>query len=545
MFKNIKIELENFKLPLLNIGKQYTVAAEKEVSAAVKPYDVKTYGDIVTFKGFPGYEELERYWVNEPFSFISIQFNKENDDYIYSIVEPELTPFETALLNDVYERSRDVLSYKDLIEGADKKEILTRTVKGIIDNYIKDFNFKSFHKILYYMVRNNIGFGRIDPMIMDDMLEDISCSGPDIPVYLYHRKYENIKTNIVFGEDELNSFVFLLAQRSGKNISVAKPYLDATLSDGSRLQETLGREITTRGSSFTIRKFKETPITPVDLIKWGTFNVEMMAYLWLAIENNKSLILAGGTASGKTTSLNALSLFIPRKAKIVTLEDTRELQLFHENWVAGLTRDPFTAGGKGAVDMYELLRQGLRQRPEYLIVGEVRGKEALTLFQAMSTGHTTYSTMHAGSIQAAINRLENEPINVPRVMITALDILCVQGAIYTEGRRVRRVLNIIEILDLDPETKSLNTLETFAWNPLGDDHNTLGESQVMEAIREKRGWSKKQLETALDRRRNVLQYMVDQNVKDYDSVVNIIKEFQINQDGLMKKLSIGESSDEL
>jgi flagellar protein FlaI len=545
MFKNIKIELENLKLPALNFGKQYTVAADTETAGEIKPYDVKTYGDIATFKGLPGYEELERYWVNEPFSYISIQFNKENDDYIYSIVEPELTPFETALLNDVYERSRDVLSYKDLIEGADKKAILTKTVKRIIDNYIKDFDFKSFHKILYYMVRNNIGFGRIDPMIMDDMLEDISCSGPDIPVYLYHRKYENIKTNIVFGEDELNSFVFLLAQRSGKNISVAKPYLDATLSDGSRLQETLGREITTRGSSFTIRKFKETPITPVDLIKWGTFNVEMMAYLWLAIENNKSLILAGGTASGKTTSLNALSLFIPRKAKIVTLEDTRELQLFHENWVAGLTRDPFTSGGKGAVDMYELLRQGLRQRPEYLIVGEVRGKEALTLFQAMSTGHTTYSTMHAGSVQAAINRLENEPINVPRVMITALDILCVQGAIYTEGKRVRRVLNVIEILDLDPETKSLNTLETFEWNPLEDNHNTLRESQVMEAIREKRGWSKKQLESALNRRRNVLQYMVDRDVRDYDSVVNIIKEFQINQDGLMKKLTLEESSNEL
>ncbi len=543
MYKNIKIQLENFKLPGLNIGKHYTVAAEE--TAAVKPYDVKAYGDIVTFKGIPGYEELERYWVNEPFSFISIQFNKENDDYIYSIVEPELTPFETTLLNDVYERSRDVLSYKDLIEGVDKKDILTKTVKGIIDNYIKNFNVRSFHKILYYMLRNNIGFGRIDPMIRDDRLEDISCSGPDIPVYLYHRKYENIKTNIVFGEEELNSFVFLLAQRSGKNISVAKPYLDATLSDGSRLQETLGREITTRGSSFTIRKFKETPITPVDLVKWGTFNVEMMAYLWLAIENNKSLILAGGTASGKTTSLNALSLFIPRKAKIVTLEDTRELQLFHENWVAGLTRDPFTAGGKGAVDMYELLRQGLRQRPEYLIVGEVRGKEALTLFQAMSTGHTTYSTMHAGSIQAAINRLENEPINVPRVMITALDILCVQGAIYAEGRRVRRVLNIIEILDLDPESKSLNTLETFAWNPAGDDHNTLRESQVMEAIKEKRGWSKKQLESALDRRRKVLRYMVDHDVRDYDSVVNIIKEFQINQEGLMKKLALGESSDEL
>ena len=539
MLKNIRTRLETIKLPRLDLKKTDEQKGENKADA-IPPYDVKIHGDIVTFEGIPGYAEMERYWVNEPFSFISILFNKTTDDYIYHIVEPQLTPFEAALLNDVYERSRDILSYDDLIEGVDKKDILTRKVKEIIDKYIHNFNIKSFYKILYFMLRNNIGFSRIDPLINDEQIEDISCSGPNIPVYLYHRKYENIKTNIIFEEEELNSFVFLLAQRSGKNISVAKPYLDATLSDGSRLQETLGREITTRGSSFTIRKFKETPITPIDLINWGTFNVEIMAYMWLAIENNKSLILAGGTASGKTTSLNSISLFIPIKSKIVTLEDTRELQLFHENWVAGLTRDSFTAGGKGSVDMYELLRQGLRQRPEYLIVGEVRGKEALTLFQAMSTGHTTYSTMHAGSVQAAINRLENEPINVPRVMITALDILCVQGAIYLEGKRVRRILNVIEILDLDPENKSLNTLETFTWNPLNDDHNVLRESQVMEAIREKRGWSKKQLEQALDRRKKVLQYMVDQNISDYDSVVHIIKDFQINQEKLLEKLMIEE-----
>ncbi|CAG0976391.1 MAG: type II/IV secretion system ATPase subunit [Candidatus Methanoperedens sp.] len=537
MLENVKIRLEKIKLPKLNFNKDETLPCETEVER-IQPYDVAVHGDIVTFQGLPGYVELERYWVNEPFSFISIQFNKSNDDYVYCIVEPELTPFETTLIHDIYERSRDLLSYDDLVDGADKKDILTRTVKKIIDNYILNFDVKSFHKILYFMIRNNIGFSRIDPLIRDDKIEDISCSGPNIPVYLYHRKYENIKTNIIFEEEELNSFIFLLAQRSGKNISVAKPYLDATLTDGSRLQETLGREITTRGSSFTIRKFKETPITPIDLIKWGTFNVEMMAYLWLAIENNKSLILAGGTASGKTTSLNAISLFIPHKSKIVTLEDTRELQLFHENWVAGLTRDSFTAGGKGAVDMYELLRQGLRQRPEYLIVGEVRGKEALTLFQAMSTGHTTYSTMHAGSVQAAINRLENDPINVPRVMITALDILCVQGAIFTEGKRVRRILNVIEILDLDPESKSLNTLETFTWDPINDDHNVLRESEVMETIKEKRGWNKKQLEQALNRRQKVLSYMVEKNIRDYDSVVTIIKDFQINQERLMKKLMI-------
>lgn len=543
---NIKKQTENI---LNKNGKKVERIETIETVETIEPYNVSVYGDIVSFNGIPGYVEIERYWVNEPFSFISVQFNATTDDYIYYIVEPELTEFESALLNDVYERSRDLLSYKDLVgnngdgKEVDKKDILTIKVKEIIDKYILNFDVKSFHKILYYMVRNNIGFGRIDPLMRDTEIEDISCSGPNIPIYLYHRKYENIKTNIIFEEEELNSFVFLLAQRSRKNISIAKPYLDATLSDGSRLQETLGREITTRGSSFTVRKFKEIPITPIDLIKWGTCSIDMVAYLWLAIENNKSLIFAGGTASGKTTSLNAVSLFIPVKAKIVTLEDTRELQLFHENWIAGLTRDSFAIGGKGAVDMYELLRQGLRQRPEYLVVGEVRGKEALTLFQAMSTGHTTYSTMHAGSIQAAINRLENEPINVPRVMITALDILCVQGAIYINGKRIRRVLNVIEIIDLDPETKSLNTLDLFAWNPMTDSHNTIRESHVLDEIKTKRGWNKKQLDMTLNRRKKVLQYMIDNNITDYNSVVGIIKEFQINQERLLDRLKLRDGDE--
>jgi len=505
---------------------------------------VKTADDRLNiyFEGIPGYTEIEHYWVNDPFSFVSIQHNETDDDYIYFIAEPEMSTFEAKLLRDIYERSRDLITYEDLINGADRTEVLTSKVRELIDKYIQDVDFKTFHKIVYYLTRNNIGFGRIDPLMNDPELEDISCSGPDIPVYLYHRRYENIKTNLIYEEEELNSFVFLMAQRSGKNISIAKPSLDATLSDGSRLQETLGREITTRGSSFTIRRFKEVPLTPVDLINFGTYNVEIMAYLWLAVENNKSLILAGGTASGKTTSLNAISLFIPQKAKVVSLEDTRELQLFHENWIAGLTREPFTDGGKGSVDMYDLLRQGLRQRPEYLLVGEVRGKEALTLFQAMSTGHTTYSTMHAGSVQAAINRLENEPINVPRVMITALDILIVQSAIYIKGKRIRRSVNLIEIIDLDQETRSLNTLELSRWNPINDDFSTIRDSQVLEDIRDRRGWTKKHLELTLYHRELVLQYMVDQNITDYDSVVNIIKDFSTNQEKLIQRIQSEEFS---
>lgn len=517
-------------------NKIFEIFKTEEKQVAIEPYDVEKLGDITTFEGVEGYEEIERYWVNEPFAFVSIQYAEKENDYLYFIVEPELTPFELKLLKDVYEQSRDTLSYRDLISGVDQQTILSKRVKEIINIYVKGLDERSFHKILYYVLRNNIGFGRIDPLMRDSRIEDISCSGPGIPVYLYHKNYENIRTSLVFEEEELNSFVILLAQRSGKHISVAKPYVDAALPGGSRLQETLGKEITSRGSSFTIRKFKETPMTPIDLIREGTFSAEMMAYIWLAIENNKSLLFVGGTASGKTTSLNAASLFIPYKSKIVTLEDTRELQLYHENWIAGVTRESFTGELKGTVDMYELLRQGLRQRPEFLIVGEVRGKEALTLFQAMSTGHTTYSTMHAGSVQAAVNRLESEPINVPRVMLTALDIMCVQGSVYLDGRRLRRVLAMVEILDLDPDTKHLNTMEVFRWNPVADTYNTLRDSPVLTEIMEQRGWDKKELERSLKIRAHILQYMLEHDISSYHDVVRILKTFQMSPEKVLQEI---------
>ena len=196
-------------------------------------------------------------------------------------------------------------------------------------------------------MRDFLGYGPIDVMMRDPMIEDISCDGPGIPIYLFHRKYESVRTTVRFlDEDELDSFVIRLAQRSRKHISVADPLLDATLPDGSRLQATLSREVTTRGSSFTVRKFRADPMTPPDLIRLGTLSAEMAAWFWFAMELGHSFILAGGTASGKTTSLNAIAQFIPPQKKIVSIEDTREINLSHENWIAGITRTGF--GGEAS-----------------------------------------------------------------------------------------------------------------------------------------------------------------------------------------------------
>jgi flagellar protein FlaI len=285
--------------------------------------------------------------------------------------------------------------------------------------------------------------------------------------------------------------------------------------------------VTTRGTSFTIRKFREEPFSPVELMENGTFNADSLVYFWLAIANNKSLLFIGGTASGKTTSLNAVSLFIPPVAKVVSIEDTREITLYHDNWIASVTREALTEGGN-AINMFDLLRAAMRQRPEFILVGEVRGHEAQTLFQAMNTGHTTFSTMHAGSVDAAIHRLESEPLNVPRNMMQALNIISVQGLIYRGTERVRRVQEVVEIAGIDPSTGNLRVNNVFVYDPVHDVFSYTGRSQVYADIAEKRGWTREQLDIEIGVRKTVLDAMQKQDIKDYISVASLFHAYHIN-----------------
>ncbi|MCZ7362433.1 MAG: type II/IV secretion system ATPase subunit, partial [Candidatus Methanoperedens sp.] len=414
----------------------------------LEPYTKDKFGELVSFEGMSGYIEKERYWVNQPFAFISILFNEEKKEYLYHVVEPELSAFELMVLETLYENILDTLTLYDTSDQ-EKDKILENKILELIDGYSIEIDMASIHKILYYIKRDYIGYERIDALMKDPNIEDISCDGSDIPIFVYHRKYQNIKSNLCFEAEKLDSFVMKLAQCCEKQISTGEPLINSTLPDGSRLNASLGREVTFRGSTFTIRKFREHAFTPVDLIKNGTYTSDILAYLWLAVENGKSIVFAGATAAGKTSALNAMSLFIPSMAKIISIEDTHELVLHHLNWIGSVTRESFSKMTSAReIDMYELLRQALRQRPEYIIVGEIRGKEAMTLFQAMNTGHTTYSTMHADSVNTVISRLEGDPINVPRVMIQALDILCIQVLIQLEsknyGRKVRRLDSMIE-----------------------------------------------------------------------------------------------------
>ena len=344
---------------------------------------------------------------------------------------------------------------------------------------------------------------------------------------MYHRKYGSLRSNVVFhDEEELSYFVIRLAQKCGKHISIAEPMLDATMPDGSRIQMTLGTQVTTNGSTFTIRKFRADPFTPPDLIALNTVSAEIMAYFWLAVENRVNALIAGSTASGKTTILNALSLFIPRDAKIVSIEETREINLPHPNWIPGVSRSGFGEIVQdkmvGEIDLYDLMKAALRQRPEYIIVGEIRGREAYVLFQAMATGHATYSTVHADSAKSLIHRLEGKPIEIPRVMLQALDVVSIHFTTRVKGKRVRRCKQVVEIIDIDPTTKEILTNEVFRWDPIEDKFIYTGKSYILEKIRAKWDMTKEEITQEIRRRTEILEWMQKNNLRTFKEVAKVI-----------------------
>ncbi|WP_231183720.1 type II/IV secretion system ATPase subunit [Haladaptatus sp. DYF46] len=497
---------------------------------SVGEYDPTTHGSLITFTGIPGYEEVDRYWVNAPFAFVSINYDAEANEHLYHVVEPELDGFEVELLERLFSDLRESLIYRREMGNETAERVLRDELRELLEVYGVEVDAATFYRLFYYLFRSFRGFGKLDPLINDPRIEDISCDGYDLPIFVYHDEFNDIETSVVYAQAELDSLVVRLAQQSGQHVSVGEPVVEATLPDGSRAELALGEEVTPRGSAFTIRKYADKPFTPVDLVNYGTFSLDQMAYLWLAIENNKSLIFAGGTASGKTTSMNAISMFIPPRSKVLTIEDTRELTLYHDNWLSSVTRDRLDEGTD--ITMYDLLRSALRHRPEYIVVGEVRGEEAMTLFQAMNTGHTTYSTMHADSVQTVINRLENEPINVPRAMIQSLDILSIQSLTYVGEERLRRNRTVAEINGIDQRTGDLDYTTAFSWDA-GDDAFRRRDSDVLDEIRRDHGWSQSELLTELRDRKLVLQYLRENDISDYRRFTAMINEYYADSEAVV------------
>jgi len=512
----------------------------KAIHTTLEEYDPKKHGPLVdiTFKPQPGVEEIEIYPVNPPYAYIQIVYDHATHEYTYVVLEPILSDPEKELLKELKERLFETLDIntKDI-----SKEEAGIRLRAAATDIILDFGIRltplQREVILYNMHKDFLGDGLIDSVMHDKYIEDISCDGVNTSLFVYHANYESMKTTLLYpNAEDLDSFVTKLAQRSGKYISIAQPILDSTMQDGSRIQMTLGQEVTAHGSTFTIRKFKDEPITPTDLIEWRTFAPLSIAYIWLCVENGKSAIFAGGTASGKTTSLNAISLFIPPLSKIVSLEDTRELKLPHPNWIPSVTRDSFDTSGRGEINMYELLRAAMRQRPEYILVGEVRGKECQTLFQAMSTGHTTYSTIHADSVASVVHRIENPPMDVPRNMLSALDFVCIQVQARVGGKRIRRSKQIVEILDIDPRTNELITNEVFKWRSATDEITYSGKSYLLEEIMEAKGWSENRMREELKRRQEVLEWMRLKKIRHYKDVAKILISYHRDPEAVIEKV---------
>ncbi|WP_345782041.1 type II/IV secretion system ATPase subunit [Natronococcus sp. A-GB1] len=539
-------------------------------------------------------EELERYWVNEPYAFVVVFQSKRENERKYYLVEPFLTPIERELRGFLADKLRTTISYADegrpaddetdrraaveaqlrtLLErydlvrkptcesdgllgriaslfgagkndrddsGVDGAEIGgVRPERAILASDPETLNERQVERLRYYLTRDFVGYERIDGIKRDSAVEDISCNGYESPAFVYHADHGQLVTNVRHGTDGLDEFVVTLAQRSGAGISKRRPQVDATLPDGSRAQLTLGREVTDRGTNYTIRQFTDVPFTPIDLVNWHTFSLEQMALLWLAIENRKSLLVAGGTASGKTTTLNAVSLFIPSSTKVVSIEDTRELELPQRNWIASVTRPSFADGGN-EVDEFDLLEATLRQRPDHLLMGEVRGQEGRTLFQMMSTGHTTHTTFHADSVDEVLRRFTTAPIDVSKTMFTALDLVAIQTQTSVDGRTVRRNRTLTEINRYDAERDEINISDVYRWRAETDAFRRVGASSVLEEIAFDRGWSEERLERALFERRVVLAYLVANGVDGYADVAATVQAFMNDPSTVLSLVANGE-----
>jgi len=472
----------------------------------------------------------EVYPVEEPYVYVAIVKEKGTQKIKYEVIEPTLLEEERKQLNEI---KRILIEELDVnlkeIETKEKaREYLRRKFLKIVKDYRLKIPPSSIDKLLYYLIRDFIGYGKIDPLMKDHLIEDISADGVNIPIYVWHRIYESMPTNVKFeSEEELNSFIIRLAYLAGKNISLASPILDASLPDGSRIQLTYGNEITRRGSTFTIRRFRVDPLTISDLIAFNTLSSEMAAYLWYIIENRASIIVAGGVASGKTTMLNCLSMFIKPEMKVVSVEDTQELNLPHENWIPSVVRAGFgqEEGKAGAITLFDLLKAAVRQRPDYIIVGEVRGGEAYTLFQAMATGHLGISTIHAESVESVLQRLESEPMNIPKPLLTMIDTILVMLRTEIKGRPARRATTATEVVTLESKTKEIATREIFRWNPKGDRFRKVHPSYVLERNMEKFNLTEEEIERELKQRKVVLEWMVENKIRHYIEVSKVIREY--------------------
>jgi len=461
---------------------------------------------------------------------------------IYEVKMPKLSKEEMELLRRIRERAIteikiDPLSIPDLEE---RRAVFLREVKKMIKEEAPNYSEGRIELLSELIVQAMIGYERLDPLVRDDNLEEIMVIGTNRPVYVWHRRFNMCKTNIVFKEDrEIINIIERIAREVGRRIDQQSPLLDARLPDGSRVNATIP-PISLDGPTLTIRKFKKDPLTIIDLIKYGTMNLDVAARLWLFVDGlgvkPANILVAGGTGSGKTTTLNSLGMFIPPSERVISIEDTAELQLPVEHWVRLETRPP-NLEGKGEVTMDDLVKNTLRMRPDRIIVGEVRGPEARTMFTAMNTGHDgCMGTIHSNSARETIIRLESPPMNVPRIMIPALDIIIMQMRYHSRKKgTIRRITEIAEISGVEGENIQLNKL--YKYDPAKDELIPTGvPSRTMNTLSQYTGLTIRELEMEIKKRKLILQWMLQNGIRNIDKVGYYIRMFYVDEESLLKRI---------
>ena len=489
-------------------------------------------------------EVIEEYDLVPNFSKAQIVQSPEGVLY-YKIVEPHYTS------DDLFQIKRIIEDLKSEIRTQkgdfDSKEETAAFLEVIVKKKMEELGyFKSDEdadRFLYLILRNFLGFERVDPLLADPEIEDISCNGVNIPVFVFHRKYQSLETNLIFeNDDAINSLITRFAMSGDRHISVANPLLDVKLPDGSRVQATYGFEVTMQGPTFTIRKYSEDPYTIIDLIDFNTVNEYNAAFMWYAMEQRASSLIVGGTASGKTTILASLSAFIPPGDKIVSIEDTPELRLPHKNWIQSVVREGYGArrqwGREGEITLFDLLRASLRQRPDFIIVGEVRGAEATTLLQAIATGHSGLSTIHGESVAATIHRLEAQPMNIPRTHIGGINLFLVIQKMKYKGEFIRRVIDISELDRIDPITREVVTNRVFEWDAETDSFNYRGRSVILEESSKLTGLSLEVIWTEIERRAQLLKALQKRNIRSYQELSKIIFSYYRNAEETIGKYRV-------
>jgi len=481
--------------------------------------------------------------------FIHIYRTPDMDERLYQSIEPFLD-------DDAKKKYDDLL--KILVKRApEKKSVVTddelKTVfnelideiiivdekasayapsskKGLFKKQVMPTNIKATssqkEQMRYTLIKDQIGGGVLEPFMRDPYLEDIHVIAGE-NVYAIHKVFDMTKTSVFLPKDESFPFARKLSEKMGAPVSEAQPIVDATMPDGSRGNLIYPESVSMKGPSLTIRKFAETPISITQIINWGTLSSGIAAYVWLSLQYGRSFFVCGETASGKTTTTNALIPFIPPDKKLYTAENTPELHVPHTVWQQLLTRTADTE--EGSVDLFDLLTAALRSRPDYIIPGETRGAEGSVVFQAMQTGHPCITTFHAGSVTKVIQRFTGDPINVPKSFMDNLDFVLIQMAVERKGKRLRRVLSVDEIEGYNKAVDGVISRKAFEWNSAEDKHlfRANRNSYILEErIAKNAGYQDtSEIYDEYDLRKHILERMVEEQIFDYYEVVQFIWTF--------------------